>query len=81
MRVLFFGKLQDMAGTERLDIGAAHISSLTHLIDHLEKEHPALRGTLSGESVRAAINGEMAKPDHPVKQGDEIAFLPPVSGG
>ena len=31
--------------------------------------------------VRAAVNQEMAAGDTPVKDGDEIAFFPPVTGG
>jgi len=31
--------------------------------------------------VRAAVNQEMANPDTPVKEGDEVAFFPPVTGG
>ena len=31
--------------------------------------------------VRAAVNGEFARPDDPVADGDEIALFPPVTGG
>jgi molybdopterin converting factor subunit 1 len=31
--------------------------------------------------VRAAVNQDFARPDAPVRQGDEVAFFPPVTGG
>jgi molybdopterin synthase sulfur carrier subunit len=32
-------------------------------------------------NLRVAVNQEMARPDTPVKAGDEVAFFPPVTGG
>ena len=39
----------------------------------------ALPGAFSG--VRIAINQQFAEPETPLKPGDELAFLPPISGG
>jgi molybdopterin synthase sulfur carrier subunit len=36
---------------------------------------------LSADRLRVALNGEFASWDRPLANGDEIAFLPPVSGG
>ena len=33
------------------------------------------------DSILAAVNMEYAKPDGPVRDGDEVAFFPPVTGG
>ncbi|MDX1434416.1 MAG: molybdopterin converting factor subunit 1 [Gammaproteobacteria bacterium] len=33
------------------------------------------------ENVLAAVNLEYVSPDHPVRDGDEVAFFPPVTGG
>ena len=33
------------------------------------------------ENVLAAVNMEYVKPDRPVRDGDEVAFFPPVTGG
>ncbi len=32
-------------------------------------------------SISSAVNADYARMDHPVRDGDEVAFLPPVSGG
>jgi len=36
---------------------------------------------MNGANVLAAVNHEYAAPDTPVKDGDEVAFFPPVTGG
>ncbi|MBC8126122.1 MAG: MoaD/ThiS family protein [Gloeobacteraceae cyanobacterium ES-bin-144] len=36
---------------------------------------------LAAEDIRAAVNDEFASWSHPLKDGDRIAFLPPMSGG
>ena len=35
----------------------------------------------SVKNMRYAVNQEMARPDSPLKAGDEVAFFPPVTGG
>jgi molybdopterin converting factor subunit 1 len=37
--------------------------------------------TLTGDRVRAALNDEFAQSDAPLRNGDRIAFLPPMAGG
>lgn len=37
--------------------------------------------TLTGDRVRAALNDEFARADAPLRDGDRIAFLPPMAGG
>lgn len=34
-----------------------------------------------GDVVRVAVNQEHVEPGHPIQNGDEIAFFPPVTGG
>lgn len=34
-----------------------------------------------GDVVRTAVNQEHVEPGHPIQNGDEIAFFPPVTGG
>jgi sulfur-carrier protein len=42
---------------------------------------PALAAELNSERVRVAVNGALAARTAPLSDGDEVAFLPPVSGG
>lgn len=75
------GRLRDVAGwRERtLDDPPATLSALRAL---LAKDDPALGEALAGKGVQAAINKALTREDAaPIGPGDEIAFLPPMSGG
>ena len=78
IRVLLFGAAADRAGTRDTEIPAGEIT-LDELWPLLAERHPDLspmRGTLA-----FAVNGEYARGDARVSPGDEVAVLPPVSGG
>lgn len=83
IRVLYFASLRDRLGKEReqLELPAA-VANIGDLSAHL-----AARGDIWAEifdsetTVLSAINQEMAKPQSPIKDGDEIGFFPPVTGG
>ena len=79
MRVLFFGRVRELAGhaeeTGQLPEGA----TIADLFDHYARHFPALLGFRS--SLVASRNQEFAAWDTKLADGDEVAFLPPVSGG
>ena len=77
-RVLMFGALQDLAGWREREIDVASLDALRAL---LAAEDAALGKRLSGPGVFAVIEREMVRGDHPLSAGDEVAFVPPVSGG
>jgi molybdopterin synthase sulfur carrier subunit len=79
-KVLMLGRLRDVAGwRERtLDAPPATLSALRAL---LSAEDPALGEALSGKGVQAAVNKALVRADAALAVGDEIAFLPPMSGG
>lgn len=77
-RVLMFGALQDAAGWREREIDAA---SLTALRATLASEDATLGERLSGPGVFAVVNKAMAREDRPLSPADEVAFIPPVSGG
>jgi molybdopterin synthase sulfur carrier subunit len=81
-RLLFFGRLADAAGgRERTFVLPAPIS-IAALVDALADGAPELAAALAAPSVRVAINQAIVRGrDAIVGPGDEIAFLPPVSGG
>ena len=76
--VLAFGVLRDALGAEqRLQI--PDLSTVADVVDHL-----ALRGALPVElwqSVAAAVNQHYVNRAHVLLPDDELALLPPVSGG
>ena len=79
-KVLMLGRLRDVAGwRERtLDRPPATLSALRAL---LANEDPALGEALAGKGVQAAVNKALVRADAALAPGDEIAFLPPMSGG
>jgi len=79
VRVLYFGQARDAAGTGEEDVSLPNTSSVGRLVSHTTKEHrPLLR--LAG-SLRIAVNEEIARENDCLKDGDVVAFLPPVAGG
>ena len=79
VRILFFGMLKDMAGRGCDLLTLPEHATLGDVVFHYEKITPKLREIAA--SIAISINQEFATPDSPLKEGDEVAFLPPVSGG
>ena len=76
--ILFFGRLQDALGTRSLTAALPpRVRDTDSLRAWLGRDHPALRDP----SVRIAVNAELRAGNAPIGDGDEIAFLPPMSGG
>ena len=82
VRILYLGRLQDVAGTRSAEIELPEgVTSAEALRGWLSREKPALGPALCDPSVRIVVNDAIASADHPVGPEDEIAFLPAVSGG
>jgi sulfur-carrier protein len=78
MKIRFFGRLRDAAGAaERLVAPPAEVRDTEALRAWLGRDCPALLDA----SVRLAVNDEMIVANRPIRGEDEIAFLPPMSGG
>lgn len=80
MRVLFFGRLAEIAGGRTRD-APDDIASLAALRDYLTEVDPILAQALLSAGVRAAVNKIVATGDVALAPGDEVAFMPPLSGG
>jgi molybdopterin synthase sulfur carrier subunit len=76
-RVLYFASLRDAAGCDAEEVGSASRDARA-LYDELRGRHGF---TLSAERLRVAVNGEFAEWSRTLSDDDEVAFLPPVSGG
>ncbi|CAN5790321.1 molybdopterin converting factor subunit 1 [soil metagenome] len=74
-----FARLREISGTSELQVVRPEGSNASALWSDLAQEYPGL-APYTG-SVSCAINQEYAKLSTALKEGDEIAFLPPVSGG
>lgn len=79
MHVLFFAQLKDATGNDSCEFSVTAPLTTNQLWTELVQKFPALAAHRS--SVRLAKNHEYAKPDTTFDTGDEVALIPPVSGG
>ena len=79
MRVLFFGVLKELMGKSVDLIDLADGAALRDVLAVYESRNPRLKESLP--SLALAVNQEYAGPDTKLRENDEIALLPPVSGG
>jgi MoaE-MoaD fusion protein len=79
VKVLFFGMLKDIVGRIEEQVDLAPGARLSTVFDHYAGQFPRLRD-MAG-SIVMARNQEFSSLSTAVAEGDEVAFLPPVSGG
>lgn len=77
--ILAFGSAADILGWQRQSFALADGMSLATLRGALERQCPRLAA--AGDRVKFAVNGRYAAADVPLRPGDEVAVIPPVSGG
>jgi molybdopterin synthase catalytic subunit len=79
VKARLFARLREQAGAEVETIQVPAGSTVADVYDALRRAHPALETDRA--AVRAALNQEFADWGAAVEDGDEVAFIPPVSGG
>ena len=79
VRVLFWGRLKDIVGRSEEMAEIAEGSRVEDLFARYGRQYPELAAFRN--SVVAAVNQGLADWQSPLGSGDEVAFLPPVSGG
>lgn len=78
MKILCFGIAREIIGSASLELDADGVTSVASLKAHLEAEYPRFK-TLS--AYRIAVNQTFAESSEGISEADEIAIIPPVSGG
>ena len=79
VRVLLFGAAADRARIRRTELPVGDGATLGEFWSLLADRHPDL--VPMRDNLAFAVNGEYARMEDPVSPGDEVAVLPPVSGG
>ncbi|HEY4716947.1 MAG TPA: molybdopterin converting factor subunit 1 [bacterium] len=79
IKVKFFAVLREKAGVDSLTIDMDNGTRLTDLKKYLSERF--WNKMKIDRGVAVAVNGEVTNKDARLSDGDEIAFLPPVSGG
>ena len=80
MKVLvrFFALYRERAGTDEIEVELPPEATPTDLLAELRGLYPSLP---TSDSVLIAVNYQYVDPQSPLHEGDEVAFIPPVSGG
>jgi MoaE-MoaD fusion protein len=79
VRVLFFGMLKDLAGKTSDTLNLPEGATVGDMLAHFESHLPQLKDALG--SLAVAVNQQYAGSETALKSDDEVALLPPVSGG
>ncbi len=79
VRLKLFSVAKDIAGFEEQTVELAPEAHASDLLEKLVEEHPVLGGWKG--SLRMAVNLEYVDKGHRLHEGDEVAVIPPVSGG
>lgn len=79
IEVLFFAAFRELAGTDRRTVSLppdAVAGTLIPSLRDLDRRFEALP-----DRVAVVVNQRVVDMDHPIREGDEVALLPPVAGG
>ena len=75
MKILFFGRLKEIVGLDVME--GEYFRTLSDLKNFLFNKYPDLKN----EIFSIAVNFKIIHDDVPLNKEDEIALLPPISGG
>lgn len=78
LNVLLFGITRDLIGHAHVAVPLMEGARVADLMTHLTEQYPALANV---KSILVAVNSEYAEPDTVLSPADEVALIPPVSGG
>ena len=78
-KVRFFAALSEMIGARELSLELADGQTVSDLYRELCDRYPRLAEY--GSILLYSVNAEYVPPEHTLRDGDEVALIPPVSGG
>jgi molybdopterin converting factor subunit 1 len=79
VKVLLFAAARDLADTDAAQVELPAGATVADVRTALVRDHPALTSLLAKSAV--AVNQDFAEDSQVVAEGDEVAVIPPVSGG
>ena len=79
VRLLFFAVLRDIAGSDERELAVDEGTTAREVWESLRRTYAKLADYTQPPMI--AINESYAAPDAVLRDGDELAFIPPVAGG
>ena len=79
--VKYFASLRSVAGKEEEQFSMGSETTLEKLSEEISKTTPKLGEMIKRKKIIVSVNMDMVQPGTEIKDGDEIALLPPFSGG
>ena len=78
LNLLLFGITKDIVGQSKLVHEVPEAATVPQLVESLKQRYPAFKDLAS---MMVAVNNEYGQPHQVLHENDEIALIPPVSGG
>jgi molybdopterin converting factor subunit 1 len=79
--VKYFANLRSIAGTEEDQFEMGSETTLKNLSHEISKTAPKIGEMILGKKIMVSVNLDVASLEAIIKDGDEVALLPPFSGG
>ena len=82
VKVRFFAALREQVGHDVIEISTPPSSDIAGLLANIREQlGDRVVAALNADNVRVALNREFAGDDCAIQDGDEVAFMPPITGG
>ena len=81
IKVLFFASLREQLERDALEIDATGLNDVAGLRSKLAEQGANWQSALESDQLQVALNQQLSTMDACIKDGDEVAFFPPVTGG
>ncbi|MFQ5588646.1 MAG: MoaD/ThiS family protein [Nitrospiria bacterium] len=81
VKVKFFAVLKGLVGKEEVSVDVEKGMTLDQLIEKLKINLPPLKDVIQKGGILISVNQEVVEKDTVIRDGDEVAFLPPFAGG
>jgi len=81
VKVRFFAVLKSLVGKSELSLDIEEGSSFGPFLGKLKTDFPALDKIMKEGKILISVNQDVVGDEYLLKDGDEIAFLPPFAGG
>ena len=81
IRVIFLAQLREQLGIQSMDVVCDQAKTLNDLKKNILLKNPSWSAAFNSPNLLVAVNHAYVKSNTELKDGDEVAFFPPVTGG